>query len=84
MTYKSAVPPLGARPRFVVEEERLNELKGAIMRFVEANYPIPLEQILEYNELSGKLKVEVPMTEEELAKLERMKKKVERLTEKII
>lgn len=51
-------PPLGARPRFIFEEQRILELEGAIMRFVNSHWPIPMEFIEEYNELVGKLEQE--------------------------
>ena len=51
-------PPLGAIPRFIVEERRINDLKDAFVRFMDANYPIPQEFIDEYNELVNKLPIE--------------------------
>lgn len=57
---KSYIPPLGARPRFVIEEERIKELQEAIKRFLTANYPLPREQVEEYNELTSKLETEEP------------------------
>ena len=48
-------PPLGAIPRFIMEERRINDLKAAFVRFMDANYPIPQEFIDEYNELVNKL-----------------------------
>lgn len=56
MMYKSARPPLGVRPRFVVEEERIIELKAAIVRYVNDSWPIPYEIMREYNALVAKLK----------------------------
>lgn len=51
-------PPLGIIPkRFWQEkqnEERLSQLRLAILRYVEAKHPIPEEWITEYNELIKK------------------------------
>lgn len=55
---QSKIPPLGVMPRFIFEVNRIRELQSAIMRFVEANRPIPQEIIDEYNERANKLKVE--------------------------
>lgn len=68
--YKSMVPPLGAKPRFIWEEERIDELQKAIGRFIHANYPIPFEFVLEYNELVEKLDDE-PKTMTHLAELKK-------------
>lgn len=35
---RSKKSPLGVRPRFVLEEERINELKEAIGRYLESNW----------------------------------------------
>lgn len=48
-------PPLGPIPRFINEERRINELKRALGRYFNANYPIPQEFIDEYNELVNRL-----------------------------
>lgn len=55
---QSRIPPLGAIPRFVHDENRIEELQGAISRFIAANRAIPLEVVSEYNELVKKLPVE--------------------------
>lgn len=47
-------PPLGLRPRIIAEEQRLQEIKEAIMRFMTANREIPQEWVAEYNELATK------------------------------
>ena len=46
-------PPLGIKPKFIHDEQRREELKQAINRYFEANKPIPMEWIEEYNELVG-------------------------------
>ena len=48
-------PPLGATPRFIVEEKRINDLKAAFVRYMDANYPFPQKFIDEYNELVKRL-----------------------------
>lgn len=56
---KSKIPPIGVRPYHIFEaemmEERINELKEAIKRFVDSNYPIPIKIIKEYNDLTAGL-----------------------------
>jgi len=52
---RTVAPPLGVTPKFVLEERRFNELKEAIGRFTEANWPIPNEILWEYNHMAGKL-----------------------------
>lgn len=47
--------PLGAIPRFIVEERRINDLKATFVRYMDANYPFPQEFIDEYNELVNRL-----------------------------
>lgn len=47
--------PLGLRPRYVVLEERKQEIRAAMLRYVEANYPIPLEWTAELNEVMKEL-----------------------------
>ena len=44
-------PPLGLKPRWLVEEERFNEVDGAIKRYVQANKMVPSEWRDEWNEL---------------------------------
>lgn len=56
MLKKSKIPPIGVRPYHIFEaemmEERIKELKEAIKRFVDSNYPIPIKIIKEYNNLT--------------------------------
>ena len=52
---RSHIPPLGPKPRYIIEEERITELKGAISRYLDANWPIPTAVIEEYNELTNRL-----------------------------
>lgn len=47
-------PPLGIKPRFIVESQRITEISEGIIRFLEAKHPIPIEWIEEYNELINK------------------------------
>ena len=55
---KAKIPPLGAKPRFVREQERILELQDCFARFFKAYHPLPLEFVEEYNELVGRLPVE--------------------------
>ena len=48
-------PPLGLKPRKFVDEDRLREVQGAMVRYYDANKPMPLEWITEYNELAERL-----------------------------
>ncbi|WP_297439068.1 hypothetical protein [uncultured Clostridium sp.] len=49
-------PPLGIKPKFIWEDERLFELGCAISRYLKANLNIPIKWIEEYNELIEKKK----------------------------
>lgn len=44
-------PPIGLRPKWVSNIERLNEVRGAIVRYYDAELKIPIEWIEEYNQL---------------------------------
>lgn len=44
-------PPIGLRPKLVSDKERLNEVRGAIVRYYDAELKIPVEWIEEYNKL---------------------------------
>lgn len=45
-------PPLGLRPRWIVVEQRINEIKQALHNYLDTpKYPIPHEWIEEYNQL---------------------------------
>ena len=55
---RSEIPPLGVRPRFVVDEDRIRELEAGIKRFLEAKWPIPNHIVNEYNELVKRLEAE--------------------------
>lgn len=63
---RSKIPPLGVRPRFVVDEDRIRELEAGIGRFLEAKWPIPIGVVNEYNELVDKLETEGEKREEPL------------------
>lgn len=59
MLKKSKIPPIGVRPYSIFEasmmEERIKELKEAIKRFVDSNYPLPIRIVKEYNDLTAGL-----------------------------
>lgn len=46
--------PIGLKPRFIAEEERIHEIFEAMMRFRQARMKIPEEWIEEFNELIAK------------------------------
>ena len=50
-------PPIGLRPKWVSDKERLNEVRSAIVRYYDAELKIPVEWIEEYNELIDSTKV---------------------------
>lgn len=44
-------PPLGLTPRFIRDEQRVDDIVAAIERFITARKEIPNEWLEEYNEL---------------------------------
>ena len=44
-------PPIGVMPKKLYKQQRMDDLKGAIDRYKEANKPIPIEWVTEYNQL---------------------------------
>ena len=48
---KKDKPPLGVIPKFIMMLTRLDDIKAAIDRYSKVNKPIPIEWIIEYNEL---------------------------------
>ncbi len=44
-------PPLGVKPRWLHDEQRLQDLGGAIYRYLSDKMPIQTEWIEEYNEI---------------------------------
>ena len=51
---KNNKPPIGLKPRFIIDEERAKEVKSAIIRYLEAQIFLPIEWVEEYNELIKK------------------------------
>jgi len=45
-------PPIGLRPRFISDMERINEIGSATYLYINAGIKIPQEWIDEYNELA--------------------------------
>jgi hypothetical protein len=43
-------PPIGLLPRSIADDARRFEVAAAILRYVEAGYPLPQEWVDEYNE----------------------------------
>lgn len=52
---KMEKPPLGLMPRKVAERLRFQDVCGAITRYYMANKKIPIEWIVEYNDLLDKV-----------------------------
>jgi hypothetical protein len=50
-------PPIGLRPKWVSNRERLNEVRGAMVRYYDAELKMPIEWIEEYNELIDSTKL---------------------------
>ena len=44
-------PPIGLKPKWLSDKERLNEVRSAIVRYYRAELKIPIEWVKEYNEL---------------------------------
>lgn len=49
-------PPLGIMPKRFHDEKRLGALSAAIERYVDAKCQVPLEWIIEYNQLINEVK----------------------------
>jgi hypothetical protein len=43
------LPPLGLSPKYIRDEQRLDEINQAIGRYMDAGYPLPVEWVLERN-----------------------------------
>lgn len=69
---RASKPPLGPRPKFVLEWERIKELQDAIQRTLKANWPLSADLVAEYNELTERL--EVDKLDESLEYIERLKR----------
>lgn len=48
-------PEIGIKPRFILDEERVVEIREAMIRFTNNHQAIPLDWIEEYNELVGRI-----------------------------
>ena len=49
MDYKK--PPIGIKPKFIHDSERMEEIMEAMERYSKAEMPIPLEWIVELRQL---------------------------------
>lgn len=49
-------PPIGIKPKYIHDEQRQQELKMAIARYLNEDAVIPIEWIKEYNELTYTIK----------------------------
>lgn len=56
MSDEAKKPPLGLRPRWSHDSERLREIREALRRYYNAQIVIPIPWIEEYNELVVKEK----------------------------
>jgi DNA-directed RNA polymerase subunit RPC12/RpoP len=54
-TRKFTKPPLGLRPRYIADAQRLQEISLAMLRYIGAAYIIPKEWLEEYKEISERL-----------------------------
>jgi len=45
-------PPRGLRPKDIADIYRKEEIEEAVIRYITASFPIPLEWIFEYNSLA--------------------------------
>jgi hypothetical protein len=48
-------PPVGLRPRRIVNQDRMIEIAFALLRFTQAYKPIPKEWLIEFEELNNSL-----------------------------
>ena len=48
-------PPIGLIPKAIHDYKRLSSIRGAITRYYNADLPIPIKWVKEYNELILKL-----------------------------
>jgi len=51
MIEKVTEPPIGLTPKFVNRLQRLDEVRGAMKRYFDAELKIPVQWVEEYNEL---------------------------------
>ena len=49
-------PPLELKPRFIVEQARIGEIRMAMNRYIDEFKAIPLVWIFEYNDLASRQK----------------------------
>lgn len=45
-------PPLGLKPRYICENERITEILKAMLRYINSAYPIPEEWIQELSDIN--------------------------------
>ena len=51
MSNDSVKPPLGLRPKFIVERNRMIEIFEAILRYIDAGKKVPKKWVKELNSL---------------------------------
>lgn len=49
-------PPLGLIPRFIIDEERKQEILDAVQRRLDENHQVPIDWMIELNEINLRLK----------------------------
>lgn len=52
---KSGKPPLGCRPRWYVDEQRMAELCEAVERYIDTGERVPVEWIDEMREIAERI-----------------------------
>lgn len=60
LTFAAPEPPVGVKPRNIHDEERANALDEAMVRYLDADLPFPVEWVTEWNELRARLNKEQP------------------------
>lgn len=53
---ENKLPPIGLKPRYVCDSQRLEEILGMFDRFLSARHPIKVEWVEEYNEICKRIK----------------------------
>ncbi|MDD2370850.1 MAG: hypothetical protein PHQ32_02475 [Firmicutes bacterium] len=46
---KYQMPPLGLKPKYIHNQQRIIEIREAIYRYIDKCYPLPTERIEEWN-----------------------------------
>ena len=60
LSFAAPEPSVGVKPRNIHDEERANALDEAMVRYLDADLPFPVEWATEWNELRARLNKEQP------------------------